>query len=323
MARPRNIYIHKTVIEVGGRIEEGLPLPATPYIEAMLRAVLARAQSLYRVTVCHFIFMSNHFHMILVVEDPALVDDFFCFLKREISHAINRFLGRMQKTNWTKGARGTIILDVDKVIERIVYVYHNPSEDDLVDKIDEYPGLSSWDAFLSGGETITAGWIPRAEIPTLPGRTLSFREQELLAQRLRNNSTEENTLVIEPDAWMDCFPGCNSEDSVEKINAQIIQKLRLAEEDSRKKRKKPVLGAHALRLQSMRASWTPKKRSPKLICMASDIELRVSFLTWRKELCEQAEALRGESRYVHLPPGLFAPGGFLKANINPAFVPLH
>ena len=87
------------------------------------------------------------------------------------------------------------------------------------------------------------------------------------------------------------------------------------------------MGKHALRLASMRVEYTPKKRGKRMICLSSFKELRIGFINWFKERCAEADAvlqrwLAGEWSAV-LPPGFFYPGGFLRANINPAFCPLR
>ena len=109
----RKLFVHRTVVEVCFRTEEGLPLPATPYIKVIIESVLARAQSLYPVIICHCLVMANHVHMLVVVDDPACVPAFVGYLKGETAHVVNHLRGRKKRTVWCDGFDSPIILDVE------------------------------------------------------------------------------------------------------------------------------------------------------------------------------------------------------------------
>ena len=244
----RKLYIHGTVVEVCFRTEEGLPLPAKPYVKVILESILARAHTLYPVTICHCLVMANHLHMLIVVDDPACVPAFIGYLKGESAHAINRLRGRKKRTVWSDGFDSPIILDAENAIKAIVYIYSNPQRADLVESIEKYPHFSTWEAFLAGGEERTVLRIPRDSIPALPKRTLSFSEQNELARKLKEEGREECLLVFDPDAWMECFNGLANKEP-DEVNRVIIERLRDQEEALNSARKKPVMGAHALMLE--------------------------------------------------------------------------
>jgi REP element-mobilizing transposase RayT len=324
MPRNRKLFIHALPVEVSFRTQKGLPLPPNPLIRLLLSSVIARAQSLYSVTICHFVTMANHLHLILIVHDPAAIPDFVAYIKRESAHFINRLLGRRGLTIWTKGYDSSILLDPNKVIQRIVYCLANPARANLVDSINDYPHLSSWRAFISGDSELETVRIARDSISPLPRKTLSLREQLLLANSLKAKGQEESLLRIEPDAWMQCFHSTRNADPHE-INQQILQLLLEQEQYWRSKRKKPVIGAHALTLQPMTVEYIPTKHSRRTLCMSSIPQIRIAFIRWAKNLF--AEAPRFLKRCITsewlalMPPGLFAPGGALRANLLPQFVP--
>jgi REP element-mobilizing transposase RayT len=324
MPRNRKVFIHNLPVEVGFRTEEGLPLPPNPLIRLLLSSIIARAQYLYSVTICHFVVMANHMHLILVVQDPADIPDFVGYIKRESAHFVNRLLGRIGHTIWADGYDSSTLLDPHKVMQRIVYCLANPARANLVDSINDYPHLSSWNAFISGDTELETARIARDSLKTLPRRTLSLREQQLLANTLKAKGQEESILRIEPDAWMQCFNATRHVDPHE-INTQLLELLRKDEQYWRSKRKAPVLGAHQLILQPMTAEHTPKKRSRRTLCMSSIPQIRIAFIRWAKSLF--AEAPRFFKQCISaewlslMPPGLFAPGGALRANILPQFVP--
>ena len=317
----RKLFIHKTVIAVSFRTEEGLPLPATPYIKVIIESILARAQTLYHVTLCHYLVMANHLHLLLVVEDPGCVPLFIGYLKGETAHAVNHLLGRNKHTIWADGYDSPTVLDAAKAADFIEYLYRNPQKANLVERIEDYPHLSTWEAFLAGGEERTVLRIPRESIPALTGRSMSLSEQDELATKLMDNGREECRLIIEPDAWMNCFIEFSDKDP-EQINEQIVANLRANEEKLRKERVKPVMGAHALKLQPITKDYAPKKRGKRMLCLSSIKALRVAFIEWFREHANKAIPLRQATDWLHsLPPGLFAPGGAMWANLCPFFVP--
>jgi len=119
MPRIRKCFIRRTVVDLCFRTEEGLPLTANPILLTLLTSILARTQTIFPVTICHFVVMSNHVHMLNVVEFPELVKDFVGYFKRESAHAINHLLGRKKHTIWCSGYDSPIVLDPAKVLDRI------------------------------------------------------------------------------------------------------------------------------------------------------------------------------------------------------------
>lgn len=325
MSNNPKCFIRKTCIEITFRTEEGLPLVAAPYIKAIVMSILARSQSLYPVTLSHFIVMANHIHLVLVVDYPESIPDFVGYLKGELSHAVNNLLGRKKHTVWCDGYDSPRILDQAKVIERIVYLYTNPQKAGLVERIEEYPHCSSWQEFLDGGAELEFFRIPRPAVPKLPRASLSFLAQENITQELLSQGEEEATLFIDPDAWMLCFKEFANADP-HQVKEEIVKGVRDKEKHLREAREHPVVGAHALRLESMRKEYVPEKRGKRMICLCSFKELRVVFICWFKEQCAKAREWyllrKAGNTLANPPPGMFAPGGVLASNLNPAFVPV-
>ena len=316
MARNPKLFVHGTLVEVCFRLEEGLYLTSTPEMREILISYLARAQSLYNVNICHFIVMSNHLHVLIVVTDPQHVKNFVCYFKRETAHAINRLLDRRRHTVWCSEYDSPTILDFDKAMDRIVYIYTNPQQACLVDKIEQYPNLSSWKAFLSNGEEIHTKRIPRTAISPLPKRALSMKEKKAMAISLLSKGREDCTLVITPNAWFSCFPETVNA-SADDIRSLAITRIKQKEKELREVRTRPVIGDHALRLQSFTKPHKPKKFGKKMICLSSFSNYRKAFIKWFRSYCS------GADHWAHIcPPGMFAPGGFLYANLLPFIVPI-
>ena len=180
MPRNRKCIVSGKLYEITFRAEQGLPLIPNHVVNRILLGILARAQHKYPVHICNLLFMSNHLHMQLV---PICAQDtvsFIRYLKTESASAINRFMGRRKRTIWAEGYDSALIADIDKAIERIVYIYANPVAAGLVSSIEQYPGLSSW--ILKEAKVSK---IARNKIPRLPTEGIS--NSRLLRIRTRLN----------------------------------------------------------------------------------------------------------------------------------------
>lgn len=320
----RKCFIHNTVVELCFRTQERLPFTASPYMAVIIKSILASALNLYNLKICHFIVMGNHLHMIVVVDTPEDLPLFVGYFKRESALAVNALLGRRRRSVWEENYDSPIVLDGDKVVDRIVHLYANPAEANLEESIERYPNLSSWQAFLDGGIEESCPRIPRNAVPCIINKQLSLDDQRNLANYLISMSTGDMELIIEPDAWLECFDEFKTQNP-QKIKQEIIQRLKTTEEELRRRRSKPVVGALALRMQSIQKAHTPKKYADKMLCLSTFKELRIAYIAWRKELVSKAiKIVFGKVAYdflTGLPPGLFSPGGMIIGNLNPAFVP--
>ncbi|MFN8391554.1 MAG: transposase [Bdellovibrionota bacterium] len=317
-------YIHGGIYEIGFRTEEGLPFVCTPYMEAILMGVLATACSMYGMVLIGFIVMGNHLHMIVRVDDPQAIPAAVGYFKRETSHAINNLQGNRRKTVWQEGYLSVPILDFESAMNRLVYLYSNPAKSDLEVSVEAYPGLSSWKALTEGQTTFRGRRIPRETIPELPQRQMTHDEEVLLTEQLLKRAYPEEQIEIEPLGFIDAFEEGRYVDR-EKVRADLIERVRSAEAGFARGRKTPVLGAIALRCASIRAAFKPKKFGKRIWCFAATKEKRARFMAWMAERLATRQRLKDtlpfEEFIRYLPEGFFAPGGYLRANINPLLVP--
>ena len=313
MPRPRKVILNRRILFVTCSVEEGLPLPPNPLINAIIQSVLGRAQALYRVRVCHAIFESNHLHMVLVVDNPNDVKDFIGRVKTETAHAVNRLMGRKKRTIWCSGYDSPALLDVDAVIREIVYLYTNPAKDDLEDTIERYPGVNSWKAFRSGRHRKVCPWIHRSDLYALTSTKLSIPEFETKARALKNKAKEKHTFTYYPDAWME-YVGVTDPKERKALNERIVSEVKEVEEGfstERQKKGKTVMGAGRLMRQPMDTPYEPKRTGKRMWCISSDVGLRIEYIAMVKALIEEASQVYSRWKVgdvaVRYPAGLFAP----------------
>ena len=313
MARNRKYFPHNSVIYITARTEVGLPLVATHIMNFFIWGILAKARSMHEVKVCHFLFMYNHLHMVLVVDNPEHVSEFMGYVKGEIAHAVNRLLGRRQRTIWCNGYDSPLLLTPADVMKYIRYTYLNPVKASLVDRVKEYPGVSSWEMFVSRNHKVQYKKTSRSDLRPLALPALSVNEQLRLLNYYKQQEGTEHEFILEPYAWMKCFPELSAV-SEEQMREELLTEIQQWEEkyrEERKSEKRAVVGATALRRQSMLKEYEPKKFGRRMICISSDKKLRRAVIKHFRGICELATEIYrrwkcGELSWK-LPPGLLAP----------------
>ena len=313
MPENRKYFPHNAAVFCTARTEVGLPFVASILMNLILWGIIARAKEQFAVKVCHFIFMANHFHMLLVVDNPEDLSRFIGYVKAESAHAVNRLLGRRQRTIWKDGYDSPILLSAHDAIKCIRYIYANPSKANLVTTIADYPGVSSWGMFIKGLTKRSCKRLRRNQLEPLKSPAMGVNEQKRLTRAYETESISEHEFVLEPDAWMDCFPELKREEKA-GINARILKGLRKDEERYARRRaraNKEVLGSTFLRQESMTKEHEPTTFGRKTICICYDCSRRRAFIEIFREVCAEARMVyerwrRGELT-AKLPPGLFAP----------------
>ena len=115
------------------RTQEGLPFVCTRFMNAIVNGIIARAYTLFPVTVCAAKLMGNHLHMLTVPTDPELLVRFVNHVKTELAHAVNHLLGHRRRTVWCEGFGAQPILTRSSAIEKFIYLYTNPQQAGLVE----------------------------------------------------------------------------------------------------------------------------------------------------------------------------------------------
>lgn len=314
------LFIRNSPLFITTRVEEGLPLVPGRLMNYLLGSIMARARSLYAVRLCHFVFMSNHLHLLLVVEDPEHVDDFMRYVKGESSHAVNRILGRRKHTIWCEGYDSPVVLTVEDVLRYVGYIYTNPQRAGLVRTMDDYPGLSSWGMYKSRCYRTRCKWVRRVAVPScvelskLPGD-----EQERLISEIEESSAESHELILEPDAWLGCF---GLESRAEEFRERVFLIVSELELELGKERDS-VVGPEMLQsLEVGTSRYIPKKFSRRMLCLCSDRELRRGFIELFRYLQGAARQVfqawkQGVNPRASWPPGMLAPGGYAHASLCP------
>src|SRR5919106_2914272 len=92
MSRPlRFIPGNKTLVEVITRtVHSRLLLRPSHELNDIVLGILGRAQEIYGVAICGYAFLSNHYHLLLVVDSAKKLSDFMGYFNSNLAREAGR-----------------------------------------------------------------------------------------------------------------------------------------------------------------------------------------------------------------------------------------
>jgi hypothetical protein len=295
-------------------------MPPTDTSNEIRLGILGRTQRDNKVELCHFVDMNNHSHSMAVSITGENLSRFHMELKKKTTDAVKALLGLSSLSLWEKRTGVFRIVTLDDAIERVIYIYSNPSNAGLCDSIDDYPGISSWKAFkecppsIDAEVEVAARWYPVSEIAAIPtNRRLSPEQDASLLRALKQSEKAvENALVLKPFKWLETY-GVTEPRDIEKIRQRIIDRVREQERantSARVRANKGSASPDALRSAAFMKPHKPKKRERKIFLICSDKELRLELLeAFRRTVSKCRECYRKAKAGIRVewPPGTFTP----------------
>lgn len=308
----------KSVYEITIRTLRGLPFTCSPLMKLVIESAIARANRDEKVKISHYLFMANHAHIMLVCLDQQGLSNFVGEVKKKITDSMKRLFGREQLLLWERRSSIAEIATYEDLVQRLQYFYLNPQEAGLIQDINSYPGLSTWQDFRNSEDTLDANaerhvpWLPATYLPRIPPKPDDYWGIRVI-RRLSRFALEKEKLVVYPNLCLEAFDRTAKDvgafkESVRKgvqNREALLAKARL--EDGRK-----VLGRTALLQQRPTLEgWRPKRRERRIFLICSDENLRKELLKQYKgfhRICRHCYEmyLRGY-RDVEWPPGAFQP----------------
>ena len=127
------------------------------WINLLILGFIARALTQAQVKVHAFVFMSNHYHMLVSVKDAEQLSRFMCHLNGNMSRKLNRELGRMGKFWRRRFTSVPVSLDTRAQKARMKYILSHGVKERLVRKCKDWPGASSL-PWLTQGKKLKGVW---------------------------------------------------------------------------------------------------------------------------------------------------------------------
>ena len=298
------------VVHITHRVIEGLPFVARLFMKLLMLGIVARAQFLYPVRLSHFLFMSNHPHL-LISGTLNQVSSFMNYLDGELAKILKRLCPKKYQSTVFGNLRfkEERLYTAEDVLRKIVYIYANPSAAGLVNRIEDYPGINSWKMFYSGGHTIDAPWVPPRFVKGVPKKLKKVRDLALYKD-LKLNAQSTHSITIAPYAWKKFFPE-SREWTDEYIFNEIQERLKVREAEHYESRGGQCLGAAKLKSACIWANHFPKKQGITPFLSCHDPELRKELIASYRAFCaacrEAWMRFKSGEHDVEWPPGCIIP----------------
>lgn len=139
---PRSVRLWK----LGSKcVDDQFLLTPTEEVRTLVFLFLAKMQELHDVEIVAAVFMGNHFHLLLLLHEDRLPDVMRDF-KGGLARALNRVHGR-RGAFWMERYDDDAVLDDAAVETAIHYAHANPVRAHVVEKAEDYVGVSSWKAY--------------------------------------------------------------------------------------------------------------------------------------------------------------------------------
>jgi REP element-mobilizing transposase RayT len=297
MARPLRFIPADSVVEVTARtVGSRFLLRPDATTNDLVKGVLGRAQHLYGVRVFAVAVMSNHLHALLGVEHGHQLAAFMQHALANIAKAVGR-RHRWAGPVWSRRYRSIVVADSDSQVHRLRYVLCQGLKEGLVDRVDRWPGVSSFRA-LTRGEPLRGTWHDRT-----------------LAHDIRQRGEKPDRRATEQSYELRLSPlPALADMSVEEYRAFVCELVRDEERAADASRaeagKSAVLGVRRILEQDPLAAPEETARSPAPLVHAASLAVRNAFVaTYRAfvDAFKSAAACLRDGYAVDFPEGAFPP----------------
>ena len=131
-------------------------------LDEIVVGVLGRAQRIYKVRVCGYMWASNHFHLLLDIDTAHQLARFMCYLSSNVAREISRLRGWKDKI-WSRRYQAIVVSDEEGAqIARLKYILAHGAKEDLVERPQDWPGVHVAHALIQG-EDLTGTWFDRTQ----------------------------------------------------------------------------------------------------------------------------------------------------------------
>ena len=138
-------------------------------VEDVVLYCLAVAAERFKIEVNGFIAMSNHQH--LVIRDMlGNFPDFLAYHNKLVAKALNVHRNRRENFWATEQPNAVHLVEPEDRFAKLVYLLANPVASDLVDRVSDWPGVSSFSLHLSARTTMNVKrprtfFLPNGKLP--------------------------------------------------------------------------------------------------------------------------------------------------------------
>jgi hypothetical protein len=272
-------------------------LRPSPELNDIVVGVLGRAQRLYPIRVCHHVFASTHFHLLLDVDDALQLARFMRHVNSNLARKVGRLVGWREKL-WSRRYQAIVVSNEDAAqIERLRYGLAHGVKEGLVERVTDWPGVHGARTLMTG-EAVEGYWFDGTQEYAARRRGEDF-------DRMRFATLE--TLTLSPLPCWKHLP----EEKWRRLVAELVAEIELEAAARRQRTGRQVLGASAVRGQHpFDRPKKPKKSPAPLFHAASKAarqELYTAYRWFVVTFREAAKKLWAGNLTVPFPTGSFPP----------------
>jgi len=218
-------------VEVSSRTLLGMCLlRPSREVNDLLLGILGRAQALFPVDLFAFVFLSNHFHMLMRVLSSKRMADFMGFFKSNVAREVGP-LHDWKATFWGGRYHSMPVADSEAAqLNRFQYILKNGCKEDLVASPLDLPSVSSAPALYRGESSMTGPWMNRT------------KQYHAKLRGVREEFPEPQTVHLSPLPFLEGL-------TPEQRRAFMVDEVRRLEEETAARHKKD--GTRALGAQKM------------------------------------------------------------------------
>ncbi len=298
MARPLRFVPPRSLVEVTTRTVQGrLLLRPGRDINEIILGILGRAIARYSVEVCSFIFLSNHFHLLLLPDDAKQLALFMGYVNSNLAREAGRLYSWRDRF-WARRYRAIVVSDEESVQEeRMRYLLENGCKENLVRRPRDGPCASAVDS-LGTGHPLRGVWFDRT-------KEYNARRRGERVSKYDHSEVLEFNLSPLP-AWRNLPP----KEIRRKIAAMVAEIEAECRQRIRDTGRLPLGARRILRLDP-RSVPQRLTRSPAPRFHAKDPGVRrgleLAYYAFRVAYRQAADALQEGIGHVEFPAGSFRP----------------
>lgn len=131
-------------------------------MRSLILGVLGRSLRLYPLKLHAFVFMSNHYHLLVTVRDSLQLAQFMNYLNSNLAREAGRLHDWREKF-WGRRYQAIVVSEEESAqVNRIRYLLSHGCKEGLVARPGQWPGAHSVKALVSG-QVLEGRWIDRTK----------------------------------------------------------------------------------------------------------------------------------------------------------------
>ena len=287
------------LVEVTVRtVQSRMLLRPSHALNEIVLGVLGRAQQRYSVGCCAVVFMSNHWHALLQVQDALQIARFMQFCNSNLADEVDRLAG-WPNGIWAGRYHSIPVSDEEEAqVGRLKYLLAHGVKEGLVGRVTEWPGVHFAKAILEG-QPLKGLWFSRTQEYAARNRGEDFGRFKY--------ATEEELELSPLPCWSDLTP-----EAYRERVANLAEEIETEARAERESRGVEPLGVQAILRQSphTRPSHTKKSTMTLFHAVAKDVRetFWLMYSSFVAAFRDAADDLKTGNLFAKFPLGSFPPG---------------